>query len=112
MATTLAEIASKSGFRIHINEDTISVAEGVRGACEMLGLDPRYVANEGRCVAFVAAQDAERALAVLRMDPSCPNATLCGSVLSEKNPIVTLKNSIGSTRILDMLMGEQLPRIC
>jgi hydrogenase expression/formation protein HypE len=112
MATTLAEIARKSGFRIHIDENTIAVAEGVRGACEMLGLDPLYVANEGRFVAFVAAQDAERALSALQSSSSCANATRCGSVLAERNPIVTLKNKIGSTRILDMLMGEQLPRIC
>ena len=112
MATTLAEIARKSGFRIHIDEKAIAVAEGVRGACEMLGLDPLYVANEGRFVAFVAARDADRALSVLRSEPSCSDAARCGSVLAEDNPIVTLKNSIGSTRILDMLMGEQLPRIC
>ena len=112
MATTLAEIARKSGFRIHIEEKAVAVAEGVRGACEMLGLDPLYVANEGRFVAFVAARDADRALSVLRSEPSCADASLCGSVLAENNPIVTLKNNIGSTRILDMLMGEQLPRIC
>ena len=112
MATTLAEIAKKSGFRIHIDEDSIAVAEGVKGACEMLGLDPLYVANEGRFVAFVAAQEVDRALSVLRSDPFCADATQVGSVLAEKNPIVTLKNRLGSTRILDMLMGEQLPRIC
>jgi len=78
----------------------------------MLGLDPLYVANEGRFVTFVAARDANRALSVLRSNPFCADATLCGSVLAEENPIVTLKNRIGSTRILDMLMGEQLPRIC
>ena len=112
MATTLAEIAKKSGFRIHLDESAIPIAEGVKGACEMLGLDPLYVANEGRFVAFVAPQEADRALSVLRSDPFCANATQVGSVLAEKNPIVTLKNRLGSTRILDMLMGEQLPRIC
>ena len=112
MATTLAEIAKKSGWRIHIHEEAIAVEEGVRGACEMLGLDPLYVANEGRFVAFVAARDADRAQSLLRSCPCCANATLCGSVLAERNPLVTLKNHIGSTRILDMLTGEQLPRIC
>ena len=112
MATTLAEIAATSGFRIHINEEAIAVSEGVRGACEMLGLDPLYVANEGRFVAFVAAENADRALSVLRSHEACAGAARIGSVLSEPGPTVTLKNRIGSTRILDMLMGEQLPRIC
>lgn len=78
----------------------------------MLGLDPLYVANEGRFIAFVAPQEADQALSVLRSDSFCADATQVGSVLAEKNPIVTLKNRMGSTRILDMLMGEQLPRIC
>ena len=112
MATTLVEIAKKAGFRIHIDEDSIAVTEGVKGACEMLGLDPLYVANEGRFIAFVAPQEADQALSVLRSDSFCADATQVGSVLAEKNPIVTLKNRMGSTRILDMLMGEQLPRIC
>jgi hydrogenase expression/formation protein HypE len=112
LAATLAEIAKKSGYRIHIDESSIAVTEGVKGACEMLGLDPFYVANEGRFVAFVAARDVDQALSVLRSDPFCADATWVGSVLAEKNPIVTLKNRLGSMRILDMLMGEQLPRIC
>ena len=112
MATALAEIAKKSGFRIQIDESSIPIAEGVKGACELLGLDPLYVANEGRFVAFVPAQEADRALAALRADPLCANATRVGSVLAEKNPIVTLKNRLGSLRILDMLIGEPLPRIC
>jgi hydrogenase expression/formation protein HypE len=112
LATTLAEIAKKSGFRIHIHEDSIAVAEGVKGACELLGLDPLYVANEGRFIAFVAARDVDRVISELRSDPLCAATTRIGSVLAEQNPIVTLKNRLGSTRILDMLMGEQLPRIC
>jgi hydrogenase expression/formation protein HypE len=112
LATALAEIAIKSGFRIHLDEGSIAVAEGVKGACEMLGLDPLYVANEGRFVAFVAARDIDRALSILRSDPFCADATRVGAALAENNPIVTLKNRLGSTRILDMLAGEQLPRIC
>jgi hydrogenase expression/formation protein HypE len=83
------------------------VNEDVRGACEILGLDPMYVANEGRFVAFVASLDAERALSILGGD-----ARQIGGVSESGNSHVTLKSAIGATRILDMLSGDQLPRIC
>jgi hydrogenase expression/formation protein HypE len=78
----------------------------------MLGLDPLYVANEGRCVAFVAPRDAERALAIMRAHPLGEHAALIGEAAGPTPGLVTMKSTIGSTRIVDMLSGEQLPRIC
>ncbi len=112
LATTLAEIAGTSGWRINLEETAVPVEEAVKGACEMLGFDPMYVANEGRFLAIVAARDAERALQLLRSEPICAQATRAGQVLEEKSGLATLKTIFGSTRILDMLSGEQLPRIC
>ncbi|MFN4219102.1 MAG: AIR synthase-related protein, partial [Candidatus Bipolaricaulia bacterium] len=95
---------------ISIDESAVPVREDVQGACEILGLDPLYVANEGRFVAFVAAKDAERALKILK--DFSPDATLIGHVLEEPAGMVTLRSRIGAQRVLDMLSGEQLPRIC
>ncbi|MBM3890943.1 MAG: hydrogenase expression/formation protein HypE, partial [Verrucomicrobia bacterium] len=82
------------------------------GACEILGFDPLYVANEGRFVAFVAPADAERALTVLHAHPLGKDAALIGHVTNESPGMVTMKSRIGAMRIVDMLSGEQLPRIC
>ena len=113
MATALVEIARSAKVRIHIDERQVPVTEEVRGACEMLGLDPLYVANEGRFVAFVPAAEAEHALSILRAHPLGRGATLAGEVVErDDRGAVTLGSVIGSTRILDMLTGEQLPRIC
>ena len=84
----------------------------MHGACEILGFDPFYVANEGRFVAFVAPADAERALAVMRAHPLGVGAQFIGHVTAESPGLVTMKSQIGATRIVDMLSGEQLPRIC
>lgn len=107
LATTLVEIARSARLHIHINEDAIPVSEDVRGACEILGLDPLYVANEGRFVAFVPPQQREAALHILGA-----SASHIGDVTDASDSLVTLKSSIGATRIVDMLSGEQLPRIC
>jgi hydrogenase expression/formation protein HypE len=112
MASTLVEIAQTSGHRIHIDERSVPVRQDVHGACEILGLDPLYVANEGRFVAFVAPQDAERALALLREHPLGEGAAIIGKVTGEQDRLVTMKSAIGASRIIDMLSGEQLPRIC
>ena len=112
LASALVEIAEASRLSIAIEETLIPVREDVRGACEILGFDPLYVANEGRFVAFVAAADAERALERLRRDPRCPHARIIGSVRDAPAGLVTMKSRIGATRIVDMLSGEQLPRIC
>jgi hydrogenase expression/formation protein HypE len=110
LASALNEIAQTAQVHITIDESAVPVREDVQGACEILGLDPLYVANEGRFIAFVAPQDAERALEILRTFSS--EATLIGRVLAEPRGLVTLTSRIGAQRILDMLSGEQLPRIC
>jgi hydrogenase expression/formation protein HypE len=112
LASALVEIAEASGRAIAIDEARIPVREDVRGACEILGFDPLYVANEGRFVAFVAPGDAARAVERLRRDPRCGTAAFIGSVGGARPGLVTMKSRIGATRIVDMLTGEQLPRIC
>lgn len=107
LATTLVEIARSARLHIHIHEDAIPVMEDVRGACEILGLDPMYVANEGRFIAFVPPEDRDRALDILGA-----SAAHIGDVTEANDSLVTLKSTIGATRIVDMLSGEQLPRIC
>jgi hydrogenase expression/formation protein HypE len=112
LASALNEIAGVSRVAVALNESLIPVTDDVRGACEVLGLDPLYVANEGRFVCFVPAAEAERALAVLRSTPVAHGAVLAGHVVQGPAGRVTVRSAIGSTRILDMLSGEQLPRIC
>ncbi|RKX29725.1 MAG: hydrogenase expression/formation protein HypE [Candidatus Zixiibacteriota bacterium] len=112
LAASLVEIASVSGYRIAVEESKIPVVDQVRGACEILGFDPTYVANEGRMVIFVPKKEAEKALAVLRDQGLWPEAAIIGRVGDERTGIVTMKSLIGAERIVDMLSGEQLPRIC
>ncbi|MCG3117443.1 MAG: AIR synthase-related protein [Candidatus Manganitrophus sp. SA1] len=106
------EIADAAEVTIRIEEDQIPIEEAVRGACEILGLDPLYVANEGRFVAFVAPRDAERALSILRADPLGTHASLIGRITEHAGHAVVMKNTIGTDRRVDMLAGNQLPRIC
>jgi hydrogenase expression/formation protein HypE len=112
LASALNEIAEAAGVQICIEESAIPVHEEVKGACEILGFDPLYVVNEGRFVAFVASGDAERALALMRSHPSGARAQIIGSVSASAPGLVTMQSLIGASRILDMLSGEQLPRIC
>jgi hydrogenase expression/formation protein HypE len=112
LASALNEIAQTAGIQIQIDETALPVSDPVRGACELLGLDPLYVACEGRFVAFVDGRDLPRALDVLHGDPDTPEACLIGTVKTAGRPQVTLKSRIGAGRILDLLSGEQLPRIC
>jgi hydrogenase expression/formation protein HypE len=112
LASALNEIAEAAGVKIAIEEKLIPVREDVHAACEMLGLDPLQVANEGRFIAFVAAKDAERALQILRQHSVSAEATVIGNVAEAAGPLVTLRSAIGASRILDMASGEQLPRIC
>ena len=112
LASALVEIAEVAELHFHIEEAAVPVIENVQGACEMLGLDPLYVANEGRFVCFVAAEAAERALTLMRSHPLGAEATIIGSVTEGEPGLVTMKSDIGATRIVDMLSGEQLPRIC
>ena len=113
LSSALNEIATAARARIEIEESAVPVSEIVRGACEMLGLDPLYVANEGRFVAFVPESDADRALDALRSHTVSAGAVRIGTVSGEdRSGLVTLQSRIGGNRVLDMLSGEQLPRIC
>ncbi|MBE3073052.1 MAG: hydrogenase expression/formation protein HypE [Acidobacteria bacterium] len=112
LASALNEIAGAAGVGMSIDERAIPVREDVRGACEILGFDPLYVANEGRFVAFVSARDAARAVSVLRGYETTAEAAVIGTVTGDRSGLVTLRSVIGSSRIVDMLSGEQLPRIC
>ena len=112
LASALVEIAETAKVGIEIDEKSIPVREDVRGACEILGFDPIYVANEGRMAAFVNSSDAGRALEILHLTPLGQGATVIGKVESKQPGIVTIKSPIGVIRIMDMISGEQLPRIC
>jgi hydrogenase expression/formation protein HypE len=112
LASALNEIAEAAGVKIAVEQKAIPVREDVHAACEMLGLDPLHVANEGRFVAFVAGKDAERARDILRRHDVSANADIIGKVVEKAAPLVTIKSAIGASRILDMPSGEQLPRIC
>jgi hydrogenase expression/formation protein HypE len=112
LATSLIEIAESSRLHVAIDESAIPVEENVNGACEILGLDPLYLANEGRFVAFVPAAQQGRALAILRGHAPSARSSHIGIVGEAPAALVTLKSRIGTKRILDMPSGEQLPRIC
>jgi hydrogenase expression/formation protein HypE len=112
LASALVEIAEAANVHINVDESAILVREDVQGACEILGFDPLYLANEGRFVAFVEAADAERALAVMSKHRLGAGACAIGRVSDASPGMVTLKSRIGAQRILDMFTGEQLPRIC
>jgi hydrogenase expression/formation protein HypE len=112
VATTLVEIADVAQLSVEINEAAIPVNEAVRGACEILGLDPLYVANEGRFIAFVPPAQADRTVTILRAHPAGSESVVIGKVASKPPGQVSLKSIIGAQRIVHMLAGEQLPRIC
>lgn len=112
LASALNEIAEAARVKIAIEQKLVPVREDVSAACEMLGLDPLHVANEGRFVVFVPAQDVERALQILRRYETGTSAALIGHVAESSSPLVTIKSILGANRILDMPSGEQLPRIC
>lgn len=112
LASALNEIAEAAGVKIHVDEKTIPVREEVHAACEMLGLDPLHVANEGRFAVFINEKDAARALEILKRHAVSSNAAIIGRVGDKSAPLVTIKSAIGASRILDMPSGEQLPRIC
>jgi hydrogenase expression/formation protein HypE len=122
LSSTLNEIAAQSQVSIQIEETAIPVHDEVRGACELLGLDPLYVANEGKLVAIVAPEAAESVLAAMRCDPLGAESAIIGlvgggsvgggSVGTPRAGTVTMKSAFASTRIVDLLAGDQLPRIC
>jgi hydrogenase expression/formation protein HypE len=112
LASGLNEIAATSGCHVSIEEKAIAVREDVQAACDLLGFDPLYVANEGCFAAFVARGPAERAVDVLRRHAQTAAATIIGTVTEAPARLVTMKTRLGSSRVVDMLSGEQLPRIC
>jgi len=112
LATTLNEIAKQSGAGMVLQEAVIPVNPVVNAACEFLGLDPLYVANEGKLVAICAAQDAERLLTVMRAHPLGGRSAIIGEVVEDDHNFVQMTTKLGGKRIVDWLAGEQLPRIC
>ncbi len=112
LSSTLNEIASSSNVGMELDETSIPVREEVRGACEMLGLDPLYVANEGKLVAVVAPGVAQDALRALQSHPLGKDAAIIGRVTAKHPRMVVMRTPLGTTRIVDMLAGDQLPRIC
>lgn len=112
LSSTLNEIAARSRVGMALEERAIAIREEVRGACEMLGLDPLYVANEGKLVAIVAPDAAEPVLQAMRRHPLGQNAQIIGTVLADDPGLVVMRTTLGTTRIVDMLAGDQLPRIC
>jgi hydrogenase expression/formation protein HypE len=112
LSSGLIEIAETAQLRISIDELAIPVREDVAGACEILGLDPLYLANEGRFIAIVPEHEVARALVILNHHPVSSGAVRIGRVLEKPVGLVTMKSRLGTERILDMLSGEQLPRIC
>jgi len=112
LATTLNELAKQSEIKIIIEEERLPVRDEVLAACEMLGFDPLYVANEGKLVAVVAAPDAERVLNTMRKTRYGKEAVILGEVVEGDSGRVVMKTHLGATRIVDMLVGDLLPRIC
>ena len=113
LAGALVEIVEAAGLECEIRENDIPVREDVRGACEILGFDPLHVANEGRFTAFVPEREAERALEIMRRHPSGESAQIIGIVNKDASTgLVIMRSRIGASRIVDMISGEQLPRIC
>jgi hydrogenase expression/formation protein HypE len=112
LAATLNELAQQSGVGFHLEEETLPVKPGVAAACELLGLDPLYVANEGKLVAVVAPASAAAVLAAMRSHPLGREAAVIGKVVADDHRFVQMATGFGGGRIVDWLSGEQLPRIC
>ncbi len=112
VATTLNEISRSADVGMVLEEELIPVSPEVRGACEVLGLDPMYIANEGKLLVILPGSEAETVLDKMKMHPLGQEAGIIGKVVAEHPSVVRMTTSIGSSRIIDMLTGEQLPRIC
>jgi hydrogenase expression/formation protein HypE len=112
VASALNEIAQKSRSGILIRESSVPVSSDVQGACEILGLDPLYVANEGKLLAFVDRTDADRVLSAMRAHPQGSDSVIIGEVVDDHPGMVVMQTRVGGSRVVDMLSGEQLPRIC
>lgn len=112
VTSVMTEIAQSAKVGILLQEAAVPISEEVKGACEILGLDPLYVANEGKLIAIVPPGEADAALAALRNHPLGKEAAVIGEVVSDHPGFVTMKTRVGGTRVVDLLAGEQLPRIC
>lgn len=112
VASSCNEIAQTSRVGIQLKEEAIPLREEVRGACELLGLDPLYIANEGKLLAISAPEDAERLLAAMQRHPLGRGASIIGKVTSENSGLLTMRTALGAIRIVDMLANDPLPRIC
>jgi len=112
LSSALNEIAAQSQVGIELDEGAIPIREEVKGACEMLGLDPLYVANEGKLIAIVEPRSADAVLEAMRSHPLGVHSQIVGTVLDANPGLVTMRTQLGTTRIVDMLAGDQLPRIC
>jgi len=112
IGTVLSELAKDRKFGIHLQEDKLPINDGVRGMCELLGFDPLYVANEGKVVMIVGKDDADKVLKTLKNNKFGRNAAIIGEVLEKHPGTAWLETIIGGKRIIDMLSGQQLPRIC
>ena len=112
VASALNELAAASRVGVELDEAAIPLRSEVRGACEMLGLDPLYVANEGKLIAVVPPEDADRVVAAMRADPLGRDAAVIGRVVADHPGMVLLRSRVGGERVVTLLSGEQLPRIC
>lgn len=112
LASTFNEIAKQVHVGIAVKESKIPISEPTKGACEILGLDPLYVANEGKLLAFVPPDESDRVLSAMKSHPLGKDSVMIGEVVKEHPGTVVLHTRIGGSRVVDMLSGEQLPRIC
>ena len=112
LSSALNELADASKVGVHVTESTLPVRVEVKGACEMLGLDPMYVANEGKLIAVVPAEDCEKLLATMRNHPLGRNSAVIGQIVADYPGMVIMKSLVGGERVVTLLAGEQLPRIC
>jgi hydrogenase expression/formation protein HypE len=112
VATALNEIAHRAGVGVIVDEECVPIRQAVRGACEILGLDPLHIANEGKLIAIVPADEADAALDAMREHPLGTASARIGAVAAEPAKMVLLRTAIGGSRVLDMLVGDPLPRIC
>ncbi len=112
LASALVEIANAGGFHFEVREKEVPVESEVAAICEVLGFDPIHIANEGKFIAFVPESDAQDTLNILKKECSMPNSKVIGEALDSNSAIVTMRNEFGTSRIVDMSAGEQLPRIC
>ena len=112
MASTCNELVAASGLGVELDERSLPVRPAVAGACELLGLDPLYIANEGKMVAVVPAEDADTAVQAMRSCEEGADACVVGETTEEHPGLVLVRTGFGGTRIVDMLVGDPLPRIC